>query len=344
MSAALILLGAYVAYLPFLPGAYISPKLFCIALGAAWGLWTQSPKEHAPLRPAFAAVGASAFLSSLLADSPAAALAGHTNGFSAGFPGVLLAWLCYEAGPWNPTTPRLLAVGASLTALAAGCQVAFGWFILDILPQGRAYGFAGSPPFLGCMLALAAPLAWDRGWAVRAAILLGVYLAGSKAGAIGYVVGLAVLLRGPREAGIGAVLTLAAGLWLGAQRVSGDLDRMEVWLAAWKAFTMRPVFGWGVDGFGDAFMLLRDPVSWGWKSFRGMESAHMLILDVLVSTGLVGAAAWGFLGWKAWKRNFPRSLVAATAAVLAYGFFNPTPFTAFAVLAYLWGEHDSTRD
>lgn len=345
MTGALIILGAYVVYLPWIPGAYTTPKLLAVSAGALLGLWTGLPRPDAPpLRRPFAAVVGAALVSSLLADSPAMSLAGRSMATSGGFPGVLLAWLCYEAGAVAPKADRpWLLLGAALTALAAISQWAVDWPIVGALPGGRTYGLAGSPPFLGCMLALAAPLTWREGWLLRGLFVAAIYLTGSRAGFIGYAAGLTVLFLGARKSLLAAGLALSAGLALGPARVAGDGMRIDIWATAAKAFLARPLWGWGVDGFSDAFFLLRSPVVWGPLSIHGVESTHNLLLEILVAGGLVSLAAWIWLGASAWRRRHPQETVAATVAVLAYGCFNPTPFTAFAVLAYVWGKHDAPR-
>lgn len=341
MTGILILLGAYLPYLPQIPGAYMSPKFLCISAGAAYGLWFGLPRAPGALRPAIVAVAASAFLSSVNADSPALSLCGYSNSFSGGFAGVLLMWLCYEAArSTEQESSGLLAVGAGATAGAAVLQKYLGWLLVTELPMGRAYGFAGSPPFLGCMLALAAPFLGKRNLALSLLVGLAVVLSGSRAGIAGYSAAMAVYLLSPKNAAIAAGAGLAAGVALTAHRLGSDSMRVDTWLTAIKAFWARPLLGWGMDGFADAFMLLRDPFTWGAQSAHGMESAHNVVLDIAVSGGVLGLVAWAFLFFQVWKQKFPRPVVAATAGVLTYGLFNPVPFTAFVVLAYVWGEHD----
>lgn len=342
--AALIILGAYVVYFPLIPGAYQTTKFLFIASGVFWGLGGRSAPPEPPLRRAFLAVVASAAASSLGAGSPIHALAGHANSFSMALPGVLLFWLAYEAGLSSRGGARgAVLLGAVLTALAAVTQVTFGIPTVGPIPNGRAYGLIGSPPFLGCMLALAAPLTWDRGWVVRGLVAAAVVLTGSRAGFLGYAAALARYRFGFRRAIAAAGAALAAGLLLtlGASRFLSDETRVQIWLTALKAIRERPLLGWGPDGFSDAFMAFRDPVIWGHRSFYSVESSHSLALDVLVFYGAVGAAAWVYLGRKVWLRQYPKEMTAAAFGVLAYGCFNPTPFTAFVVLAYLWGECDA---
>lgn len=351
VPAVLIVLGAYVAYFPFIMGAYQTPKFLCIAAGAFWGLRRGSASVEPPLRRAFLAVIASAAVSAAASGSPIHAFAGHANSFSMAFPGLLLAWLAYEAGVVSGTTstyPRthgVLLLGAALTSLAAVSQAALGFPSVGPIPNNRAYGLIGSPPFLGCMLALAAPLTWVRGWIVRGLLVAAIILSGSRAGALGYAAAMGAYLFGFRRALTAAGAALAAGLLLtrGAGRFLSDETRVHIWSTAVKAIAERPLLGWGPDGFSDAFMAMRDPSYWGDRSHMAVESAHSLGLDVLVFYGVVGAAVWGFLGWRVVRQGYPKEVSAAALGVLAYGCFNPTPFTAFAVLAYLWGETDGAR-
>ena len=346
MTAFLILFGAFTAIYPDIQGVYMTPKMVCIASGASWGLWAAPPSLEPPLRRGFLLVIICALLSSVLSDSPIYSLAGHANGFSGGFVGILLTWLCYEAawaqGP-GKDSERFVAAGAALTALAALSQVALGWPAVGPLPGGRAYGLIGSPPFLGCMLALAAPVVWRRGWMLHMLLAAGVAFAQSRAGFIGYVAACAVYLLGPQRAVAGAAVALILGLAFGPQRLGGDDMRIQTWATAARVIEARPWLGWGIDGFADAFMRLRDPLRWGYRSLYGVESAHMFFLDAATAGGLLGLASVGFLGYQAARRPAPRALLGALAGVMAYGFFNPIPFPAFCVLAYLWGEHDASN-
>lgn len=344
MTYVLLTLGCYTAVFPT-AGAYLTPKLLAVAAAVVWGVW-QRDRGTKPLTTGFALVFAANLLSACFADSPVLALAGYTNEFSAGLSGVALMWLCYEAGGSESEWAKPLAWGVALTALTAISQRALGWPMVSAeLPTGsRAYGLAGSPPFLGCMLALAAPLLWGGGtnrredWLLRALIAIGIFLTASRAAFIGYATGLGVLLLGYRRAAFwGLVAALIGAVAAGTRTWGSDSMRLEIWKTGLVAVAEKPFFGWGPSGFGDAFLLLRDVEAWGWRSLYGVESAHNVVLDVLVFSGAVGLAAWVFLGYALWRRGLNGPKQAALTSVLVYGMFNPIPFTAWCVLAFVIG-------
>lgn len=337
MTYVLLTLGCYTAFLP-LASPYLTPKFLAVAAAVAWRVWRR-PLEPKPLTAAFSLVFLANLYAAVFADSPVLALAGYTNEFSAGLAGVALMWLCYEAG--EPGWDKPLAWGVALTALTAVSQRALGWPVVDTaLPSGdRAYGLAGSPPFLGCMLALAAPLLWRlEGRLFHGFLAVAVFLTASRAAFIGYAAGLGILILGYRRAALwGLVASLVGAVAAGARTGSSDSMRIEIWKTALIAMKERPLLGWGPSGFGDAFLLLRDAEAWGWRSRVGVESAHNVVLDVLVFSGVVGLTAWTYLGYALWRRGLNAPKQAALATVLAYGMFNPVPFTAWCVLAFVIG-------
>ncbi len=98
-------------------------------------------------------------------------------------------------------------------------------------------------------------------------------------------------------------------------------------------------------------MALRGPawIEAGGRGLSAAENAHNLILNVLATGGIWGLATRGILAWRAWSlhRVQPqestwshaerRTLYASYASVLVYSCFNPVPFEAWCVLAYMLG-------
>jgi O-antigen ligase len=102
---------------------------------------------------------------------------------------------------------------------------------------------------------------------------------------------------------LGAVLLATLLILLGedsAERLRGLLspataDRIELWRAAVDAFVANPWLGVGID---------RVP-EWMGATKQLYDHAHNLVLEALMTTGVVGAGAyltyWAMAGWRAWR-------------------------------------------
>ncbi len=326
-GAAVLILGSYLAVSPG-GDLFMLPKLVAIFAGAFLCLWR--PQRPGTLRPYFLLWLAAMAVSAHSAQS----WIGLYRSPTAGVAGALAVWLSYEAGLTASIADwPLITVGAAVAGLLALVQLVPACPFHGLVPNGRAIGTIGSPPFLGCMLALALPV--GGAWAMPV-IVLALLATRSKAAILGALVGAAVRWRVPTWVlGLGAVAVVVA-----LNRVGSDTMRLYIWAMAWKAFATHPFLGVGADNFGDAFITLRGPawIEAGGRGLSGAENGHNLILNVLATGGLLGAAARGLLAWKVWPmvRYRPR-LLACCASVLAYSCFNPTPFMAWAVLAYMVG-------
>lgn len=114
------------------------------------------------------------------------------------------------------------------------------------------------------------------------------------------------------------VMTTTLELWpvrsipdstAGMDRLSSG--RIGLWQEAWAAFTEKPLVGWGFDGFGIGSAYLRatsqsdgvrsmqmlsstaifeDGSGDSWSVVPPSQKAHNIVLDLLVSHGIVGAA------------------------------------------------------
>lgn len=327
IGPALLLLGSYLAASPG-GDMFMLPKLFCVFLGAFLCLWRSW--RPAQLRPWFLLWIAAMALSAQSAQS----WLGLHRSPTVGILGAVAIWLSYEAGLCCGTRAwRWITVGAAICSLLALVQLVPACPFHGLVPNGRAIGPIGSPPYLGCMLALAAPLSVSFASPV---ILLALFAARSKAAIIGLFAGLAIRFRIPTWA-IGIVAVTAVLLM---NRHDSDTMRIYIWGIAWKTFLTHPLLGVGADNFGDAFIAMRGPawIEAGGMGLSAAENAHNLILNILATGGLVGLAARGLLAWKCWpiiRRD--NRVLAAYASVLAYGMFNPIPFTAWAVLAFMLG-------
>lgn len=329
IGPALLLLGAYLAISPG-GDMFMLPKLVAIFAGAFLCLWR--PQRTGTLRPYFLlCLGAMA-----MSAHSTQSWIGLYRSPTVGIAGALAVWLSYEAG--LTATPR---AWKWVKAGAASCSVLA---LLQLIPRapfhgilseagGRAIGTIGSPPLMGCMLALALPL--GGAWTILV-IATAILAARSKAAILGAIAGAAVRWRVPAwAAGIGAVAVVVA-----LNRGASDTMRIYIWGIAWKVFLAHPLLGVGAENFGDAFMGLRGPawIEAGGQGMSAAENAHNLLLNVLATGGVFGIITRGILAWKAWPAvRSSAALMASCVSVLVYGLFEPVPFMAWAVLAFMVG-------
>ncbi len=347
LGPALILAGSYLS-LSSGVDIFFYPKLLAISVGCFLCLSKPSTRTAAPLRPWFLLGLSVTLLATLTAASPLQAALGLFRSPTAGLLGALACWLSYEAGCRSPRASwRYATWGAGLCAAGALATWIPGAPFHYMLPSGRAIGTIGSPPFLGCMLV--ATLPWviiSAPRAVASLVFIALLATESKAAVLGAVAGVLVLRGLSRRATMALSAVALVGAFLVFSRAGSDTMRLCTWGIAWKAFLMRPWLGWGPDNFIDAFMRLRGP---GWIEAAGnsgmtaSENAHNLVLNLLATQGFLGlcvhlalgAAAARFLLARTDRES--RCLVACYASVLVYSMFNPTPFMAWSVLAFMLG-------
>ena len=122
-----------------------------------------------------------------------------------------------------------------------------------------------------------------------------------------------------------AIVALALPTPLGT-RIAATLqgteirDRIAIYEGALGAIAARPVFGFGVDGFGVAYPAVRTAESATFGADRWTSSAHNWILQLVATTGVVGLATFvALLGATAlalW-RGLARSPAVAGAVLLS---------------------------
>lgn len=354
IAPAILLIGSYLAVGPGID-SFLYPKLLAAFVGSL--LCMRGEPAEGPLRPYFPLILGAAFISAAASGSPIQSVLGLFRSPTAGLLGLAAAWMAYEAGRHRSVYDWWMVVfGASVCSILALIQLhpSAPWH--GLVPSWRAIGTVGSPPYLGCMLALAVPVAALRAPRALIFIIPALLATQSKAGILGGVIGSAVLLalmRAERRqawaggAAVTAVLTVAM-----LNRGASDTMRIETWKTAWAAFLARPWLGWGPDNFIDAFMQMRTP-TWieaaGHAGLTVAENAHNLFLHILATRGLIGMAAtvaFAVAAGRALLNQAPESiwnheerniLLACTAAVLAYSMFNPTPYMAWCILAFMLG-------
>jgi O-antigen ligase/cytochrome c-type biogenesis protein CcmH/NrfG len=273
----------------------------------------------------------------------------------------------------------LVATGAVLACL--GLAQALGWQPVPLVSDARSpvYATLGRSNFLGAYLAALLPLTVMWAWTGRRRWqrLAGATLALAEIAVIGLTmargawlaagVGLGVLAAvgcGPRlwqraarwhkaAFAAGAVLLLAAGLALAIGRLpvqeGSAAARRTIWQASLGLIGRRSWLGYGPDTLGLVFPRVYPPQLVYYQG-RGLsvDRAHNLVLDSLVTAGLLGLVAqlalviaflalvWRSLrqGVDPWRQGWLAACLAAIVANLA-GNLVSFDVTATAVLAAL---------
>ncbi|MFN2609021.1 MAG: O-antigen ligase family protein [Acidimicrobiales bacterium] len=228
-----------------------------------------------------------------------------------------------------------LVAGAAVVAGAAygawSAAEALGWRPLAVEGSpGRVLGPLGSAAFTGAaaalLLPLAAGVALDPDWARRARVfaagagaLLAVALVGSGARAawVGTAAALATvgwlrrawvrthLRRVAGGAAVAVVALVALGAATGVGGRAGDLfhregaggaSRLDEWRVAVRVVARHPLVGVGPEGYRIAFA---EGVDAAYERAHGRavlpDRAHDVLLDVAVTAGVPGMAAYGAL-------------------------------------------------
>jgi O-antigen ligase len=225
---------------------------------------------------------------------------------------------------WRRRALLALLFGGALVSLYALLQAAG----LEILPRDsiRAdwniiFATIGNPIFLGSYLLLLLPLPltffsggsrWGKGLAFALVVLffVTILLTSSRGAWLGLAVLVLVFLLGERNRrlqllALGTMLVIFLVLVLFASFAGTTfwnrftaafsdstsntlLQRLYTWRTAWPTIFQQPILGWGPDRFGDAFP---QNTLEGQEIFNGLvyvDKAHMDLLQVTVTTGLVG--------------------------------------------------------
>ncbi|MBV8172592.1 MAG: O-antigen ligase family protein [Candidatus Eremiobacteraeota bacterium] len=137
------------------------------------------------------------------------------------------------------------------------------------------------------------------GFAGLAVLMVGIYASGSRGGLVAAAaILLAVLVRtrrwlqliGVTLAGLVLSLAVKSAVWsrFSADAMSGS-GRSSIWYIGAHAFMQRPVLGWGIGNFADAYdrwlLQLYSPILMQWD-----RAAHNFIIMVAVELGVVGLA------------------------------------------------------
>ncbi len=351
----LIVFGAMVFWLPMIADPYMTPRLLLVALGTALLLITKSDKGTSLEKPAL----------TMLAVAGVSALYGHDRIYSIigsyqfGMDS-LLAMVCYFAvliaasrsGENVDSVARMITIWSIPVSLYGifqrFCHDPLIW--QDLHSGTRVASTQGGPIFLGAVMALAALCAWhlarkgDRLASIALALALPCLWFTQTRGAM-LAVGVGAAFLTPRLA-----LLAIPGVMLMPRffnSAMSDMARLEVWKIALRTFESNPLTGYGPGTFYIAFRRYSDLkiVDITGAATYVQSHAHNDYLHVLATMGVIGLAAYVFLGHSVLRvalrhieKKFLLSILASYAVLSA---FNPVTTSAFVLLALIFGAASS---
>jgi len=281
---------------------------------------------------------AAAFLVSTFAGAdPLLSLAGR---YSAGAENAVLLMLCWMVWEFGTTNPPGLSRWMTVAGIAGAVHLVLQRLGMDPWVwtgavdtwSGRQAGAAGQPVFSGALVALALP--WVASWWWMAYMALAIWVTGSRAAmlAAGAVIGWRLWNKPARR--LFLVALAALGVFMVCHIHHGpasDGQRIEFSRVAIRAWSQRPVLGWGPATGAVWFIRCR-----GAASGTICKHSHNLVTNVLVTQGLLGLAAWVLLisaGWRAASCTTRGAMLAAGV----FGLFEPVPAVAYVILAIAVG-------
>jgi O-antigen ligase len=359
-----------IGYLPTLMMPSTSLRYALVVAAIPMGALAIAKLIGAGDRPSFFAVAflLAATVSGMFGPTPQLSIRGHLGSHSSVllFAGYLALWAMARV----LTTPgvSLLTVAvmstSALNVLVGVAQLVFqvrggplGTF------DGRASGLLANAAFYGSAITglscVAIVRCARRGgpWTAAIAVFftLGATISGSRSVVIpiiAAVVAAAVMFK--RQAlmsALAAAAGLVGGLMLidltagstAVERLTSDSDdgRAVVWGYGLKALVERPIFGWGLGGFGSAvrpFFSAEFTRQSAWDDYaQSWEDPHNVVVMLLVSTGFVGVLlALGFLLTQL-RRGLDAALVAGFLGTAFTWLLQPASVHSFAIAMLFLG-------
>lgn len=337
-------LATVAGYAPFMHTLYTWPRMFVLGIGA----FTFS--QRAKCGPVgFIGFGflVLAFICSMVGADFVVSTFGMYGTANNGIVTICGMWALY-AGLSNTAENR----DRFARGLELGLMLSAAWCLRQILITGlevRAFGFIGSPVYLGAVLVVVLPiLLAGRRWVGVVCTAFMLWACGTRSAYIGAAVGLAwyaVSLGGRRLKIIAGAIILFSAFSVFAvslKKANSDRGRILVYEATWKGIKERPLFGWGPEGSYFIYQKYKDQ-EWS-RVYRGttQDHAHNSVLDAVATIGIFG----GFLFVAVWLaalygvKQSP-SAVAAFLGLAAFSMFNPVGLAAKTLIvsvAAIWDE------
>lgn len=360
---------------------YGAPRLAALALttALAWAaLWNRTGWRRTPLDAPLACFLA-VFLASLSVSlDPFVGIVGVYSIHTYGLVGLLLCAAAYWACAWSdePQDPdRLLGVAlwAAAAASAYGLLQAAGLELfagVRASGSGRLIGSQGDPVPFGACLLLFIPVAahfWrapspgrrNIGRIGGALVAAALALTLSRGAWLGAAAGLAVYfwLSGvalPRRRSLFmiaavAAAALVAAVFLRPTAKISDSARWALWESVARSVPGHPWLGTGPDSIQTVLRKVRtDDFIRALGATKSQVSAHNDLLQVLVTMGLAGLAAYLWLLAGAWRclsaalresrhRSANAAIAGAVAGLFVQAKFNPVPLGALVLAALFLG-------
>lgn len=129
-----------------------------------------------------------------------------------------------------------------------------------------------------------------------------------------------------------------------ARQEDGLNSRLQLYADTWRMASIKPVFGWGLESYGDVFQIYNTQVPQeGWFQKRVYREAHSDWLQALAEVGFVGTALLLALGsttlrgvrWRRVRSQIPAYLLAGCGIVLIYAWLE-FPFANPSVMLGFW--------
>lgn len=124
-----------------------------------------------------------------------------------------------------------------------------------------------------------------------------------------------------------------------------DVQRLEGWKTAWAALQAHPwrwPLGWGPETFRSIYRLERTRYTTDLIGAQHVaDHAHNLPLELLLTLGVVGTAAFAYFAWRLWEEAEDEGR-AALLGVLVISMVEPVFFPPAAMLALILGAERRT--
>ena len=315
---AAIALALPTVFIPIAVDSYILPRAAIVIAGAGLGaglaLLTPGGPGVGRLRRPLIAAAAAAILAFAFSVSVPLSFTGSYTRYESlpirlSYLGLLAmpVWLLRDQRHRDLVVPAFV-LGTVIASVQALAQLAL---LSNHLITYRPDGNLGNANLLGALLAMAIPLAVDRGvrggrffaaWWIAIAVMGGAVLATtSRSGGLGALAGCLALvvfllkgrlaLRGTLAAAAVVGVALLAILFSPLRLLNDDPGptRIHLWQDAVHMIAARPLTGWGEDATGLVYGRF---LSGDWAP--EVDRAHSGPLDIAATQGLIGLAA---LGW-----------------------------------------------
>lgn len=351
----LIVFGAMVFWLPMIADPYMTPRLLLVAVGAALLLIAKSDKGTSLEKPALVMLVAAAVSAFYGHDRIYSIIGSYQYGMDS-----LLSIVCYVAvliaaarsGDGVDDVAKKITIASIPVSLYGIFQRFFTDPLIwqDLHGGSRAASTQGGPIFLGAVMAIAVLCAahtarkGDRLGSIALALALPcLWFTQTRGAVLATGVGMVFMFRWLALATIPVILMVPRWYNSGLS----DATRIEVWKVAVRTFESTPLTGYGTGNFYLAFRRYTDwtLVDVANSATYVQSHAHNDYLHVLATMGVLGLAAYVFLGYStirvAWNHTEKKFLMSILAAYAVLSAFNPVTTSAFVLLALIFGAASS---